>query len=190
MSTSDYAKGLVRQFDKNGDHMLQADERKELRGRAAEADLDKDGVITIDELITHLSSTAPAAAPTTSASSSTGNTSSSGSGGIDSSRRDRDGDRRTGDSDGGKRVFTGSAGGTAAKEGDKRRTYRFFTAADRLPTGLPSFFSRDTNGDGQVSMSEYSRTWSERTVAEFRRYDLNDDGIITAKEATKSSSGG
>jgi hypothetical protein len=39
-------------------------------------------------------------------------------------------------------------------------------------------------------MSEYSRTWSERTVAEFRRYDLNDDGIITAKEATKSSSGG
>ena len=34
-------------------------------------------------------------------------------------------------------------------------------------------------------MSEYSRSWSASTVAEFRRYDLNDDGIITAKEAAK-----
>jgi len=43
----------------------------------------------------------------------------------------------------------------------------------------------DANGDGQVSMSEYSRSWSSSAVSEFRRYDLNDDGIITATEAAK-----
>jgi hypothetical protein len=32
-------------------------------------------------------------------------------------------------------------------------------------------------------MSEFSRSWSKRTVDEFRKYDQNDDGIITAKEA-------
>jgi hypothetical protein len=71
--------------------------------------------------------------------------------------------------------------------GDKRKSYRFSKPDDKLPTGLPSWFkSRDTNGDGQVSMSEYSRSWSSSSVAEFRRYDLNDDGIITAKEAAKA----
>ena len=87
-------------------------------------------------------------------------------------------------------MYTGSAGGPNSKEGDKRRTYRFSTTADRLPKNLPSYFSRDTNGDGQVSMSEYSKSWSKSTVAEFRKYDLNDDGLITAKEATNSSASG
>ena len=45
--------------------------------------------------------------------------------------------------------------------------------------------SNDRNGDGQVAMSEFSRTWSSRTVAEFQRYDRNGDGIITAKEASQ-----
>ncbi len=79
------------------------------------------------------------------------------------------------------RVFTGSAG----KDGDKRHSYRFTSASDRKP-GLPSELrSRDANGDGQVSMSEFSHYWSSSTVAEFRRWDLNNDGIITPKEAAK-----
>ena len=53
-------------------------------------------------------------------------------------------------------------------------------------SGLPSWFtSRDSNKDGQISMNEFSRSVSESMVAEFRRYDANDDGIITAKEAAK-----
>ena len=84
-----------------------------------------------------------------------------------------------------KRVLTGTAGGTG-KDADKRHSYRFSKASDKLPTGLPSWFtSRDTNHDGQVSMSEYSRSITESTVAEFRRYDTNDDGMITAKEAAR-----
>ena len=88
------------------------------------------------------------------------------------------------------RVYTalvaGGKDGKAATEKEQKRTYRFSRGADRLPvTGLPSWFkSRDENGDGQVEMSEYSRSWSDRTVSEFGRYDLDSDGIVTAKEAT------
>ena len=35
-------------------------------------------------------------------------------------------------------------------------------------------------------MSEYSSHWSPGLVEEFRRYDLNNDGIITAAEAAKA----
>jgi hypothetical protein len=49
---------------------------------------------------------------------------------------------------------------------------------------LPGWFkSRDKNGDGQVLMSEYSRSWSSRMVREFEGYDKNGDGVVTPKEA-------
>ena len=177
-STEKWARDFVTEHDKNGNKWLDGDEKKDLHGRAAESDANNDGVITVEELVAKLTSNAPAAVPATTA-----------SGGGDSDRRHRD--DKKGYSDSAKRVYTGSAGGLASKskEGDKRHSYRFSTAADRLPTGLPSFFSRDTNGDGQISMSEYSRTWSKSTVGEFRKYDVNDDGIITAKEAVKPASG-
>lgn len=170
MNMKDYATSLVKQFDKNGDMMLQKEEQKDLKGRAAESDNDHDGVITIDELVAHLSSNtpAPAASPSTSSSPKSGDPPSKV------------------DADMAKRVFLGTAGGKAAstKEGDQRKSYRFSKAADHLPSSLPSWFkSKDKNGNGQVEMSEYSSSWSKSTAEEFRRYDKNDDGIITAKEA-------
>jgi Ca2+-binding EF-hand superfamily protein len=62
-----------------------------------------------------------------------------------------------------------------------RKSYRFKTTKERLKTWR--FASKDTNGDGQVSMSEYSRSWSDRTAAEFGRYDKDNDGMFTAAEA-------
>lgn len=194
MAMTDYAKQLVKQFDKNGDNMLQPDERKELRSPASESDLNKDGVITIDELVAHLSSNsaaqaaAPAPATTISAatSSSTNNPNSSSTNSSSSNRSGGDASKLSGEAS--KRVFFGSAGGMAAtaKDGDKRHSYRFTSATDRLPSGLPSWFtSKDANLDGQVQMSEYSRYWTKSIVDEFRRYDRNDDGFITAKEAAK-----
>lgn len=187
---TEYAKSLVKQYDKNGDMMLQPEERKELRGRAAEADLNKDGVITIDELVAHLSSNsstpATGTASSASSSSSTGGNGNSGSNGAASNRSTGDSSKLS--SDASKRVFYGSAGGLAAstKEGDKRHSYRFTPASERLPSGLPSWFtSKDSNRDGQVQMSEYSHFWTKTTLAEFRRYDLNEDGIITPKEVAK-----
>jgi hypothetical protein len=192
---TEYAKGLVKMHDKNGNMMLEADERKELRGRAAEADLNKDGVITIDELVAHLSSnsSAPAtAAPGSATSAASATPASSGNSPSNSSRRDGD-DRKQVGADGIQRVFYGTAGGATAdpKEGDKRHTYRFRGAGERLPASLPGWFkSKDANGDGQVSMCEYSRSWSKSTVAEFKRYVLNDDGIVTSKEASKPGKSG
>jgi hypothetical protein len=61
-----------------------------------------------------------------------------------------------------------------------RKSYRFKSTKDRLPSWR--FADRDKNGDGQVSMSEYSRSWSDRTAAEFLRYDTDSDGMITSAE--------
>lgn len=69
-------------------------------------------------------------------------------------------------------------------------SYRFRSARERLPSGLPGWFGdRDANRDGQVSMAEYSRTWNDSTVRDFTRYDRNNDGVITAQEALNSLGG-
>ncbi len=175
-----WATELVTKNDKNGDMILDKDEQAGLAGSVAASDLDHDGKITIDEIVLHHSggSSSSGSSTTTTSSTSTPSSSSSDSG------RGGSGDSRSKTNDPlAKRVLTGTAGGMG-KDADKRRTYRFSKAADKLPTGLPSFFSRDANHDGQVSLSEYSRSLNSSVLAEFRRYDLNDDGLITAKEAT------
>ena len=68
-----------------------------------------------------------------------------------------------------------------------KRSYRVLTPAERLPKGLPDWFTqKDANGDGQISMSEYSSTWTDEAAAEFAKYDLNNDGVITAAECVKA----
>ena len=67
-----------------------------------------------------------------------------------------------------------------------RKSYRV-TSTSSLPEGTPGFFTdKDANGDGQVEMSEFASEWSEDTVAEFFRSDLNRDGVITVEEARKA----
>ena len=172
-----WARNLVKENDKNGDMMLQEDERSGLRGPVARADLDNDKVVTVEEIVRSLS-----------------NRESPERGGRDRrASREGGGDRSesTAKSEGAtkKRVYTSvSAGSVAGKEkdADKRRSYRFTPAQERLTGDLPSWFkSRDRNKDGQVSMSEYSRSWTARLVRQFQDIDLNDDGVITPKEAAE-----
>lgn len=40
----------------------------------------------------------------------------------------------------------------------------------------------DHNEDGQVQMAEYATEWTDEKIAEFQRYDLNEDGLITSDE--------
>ena len=173
MNMTDYAKGLITQYDKNGNMVLDTDEQGQLKEPAASADLNKDGVIIREELVAHLAGSSRVTSTADRKAGPEGKSAGNGSragGGV------------------AKRVFTGTAGGVQTADAEKtpRRSYRFKPALDRLPTGLPSWFkSRDKNGDGQVAMSEYSRSWSSRLVAEFRRYDANDDGMITAREVAK-----
>jgi hypothetical protein len=175
MDVSGYARDLVKQYDKNGDMMLQEDERGQLRGPAARADLNEDKTITVEEIVASLT-----------------NRESAERGGRSRrpERENRDGSSER-SSNGNSaaaaktRVYTSLAAGSgSATEADKRRSYRFTPATERLTGNLPSWFkSRDRNKDGQVSMSEYSRTWSERMVREFQRVDRNGDGVVTPKEA-------
>ena len=56
-----------------------------------------------------------------------------------------------------------------------------FSLSARLLSGLPSWFTNlDTDGDGQVALYEWRKAGKKRD--EFRKYDLNDDGFITADE--------
>lgn len=65
------------------------------------------------------------------------------------------------------------------------------SATERLPEGLPEWFSRnDYDRDAQVAMSEYSSSWSASTLRDFRQFDLNDDGVITSSEALRATNDG
>src|SRR5687767_3333663 len=131
-----YAKSLIAQNDKDGDRMLKGDELSGLRGKTAKADGNNDGVITLDEMIAALSSKEPAAP-------------------VRESKNDGD----TPPSDPPQSASAVQDGtGTRKLTNGERKSFRFKPAKERLPGGLPSFFSRDANGDGQIAMHEYSRS--------------------------------
>lgn len=66
-----------------------------------------------------------------------------------------------------------------------RKSYRA-TSGRSAPEGLPGFFTdKDSNGDGQVTMAEFSSDWTNEVVREFFASDLNRDGVITAAEALR-----
>jgi hypothetical protein len=147
------AASVMRQYDKNKNGVLERDEWQESRDWIKQADLNRDGLITQDELAAKLAEMGR-------------NRGDWGAGGGG----DRGPDRR------------GSA--AAGNEGGARKSYRLRTAAERLPKGLPDWFTnRDKDQDGQVPMAEYAQLWSNRMAEEFEKYDLNGDGIITAAEA-------
>lgn len=149
-----YAQGLIKQNDANGNGVLEREEWSKLRD-PEESDRNKDGKITVDELAQRL------------ANYGKGGNSSSGRSASGSSARD-------------------AAGGGSSRSGDSggRRSYRFTPAVERLPDDLPSWFARnDANADGQVSMSEYSTTWSDAKAKEFETLDVNGDGLISPSEA-------
>ncbi len=80
-------------------------------------------------------------------------------------------------------VSSGGGANTTSK-----KSYRFLSPHERLPGGLPDWFVRkDADGDGQVTMAEYSRSgWSDSMADEFVKYDRSGDGIITPEECLKA----
>jgi Ca2+-binding EF-hand superfamily protein len=159
-----YAEGLLQKYDANKSGYLEKDEWKELKPEYQAADINKDGVISTDELVTRLNALNSGQGGSSASSSNSGN----GSSGYSRyGSRDRGSDR---------------SGRSSEKEA-KKPLIRALTPTERLPKGLPDWFLRnDADADGQVSMVEYAAAWSEKTAAEFQKYDLNRDGIITADE--------
>ncbi|MCC6125318.1 MAG: hypothetical protein IT426_10175 [Pirellulales bacterium] len=82
--------------------------------------------------------------------------------------------------------FPGSPPPNSAPQGGA--TYRIRSPLERLPEGLPDWFARnDANADGQVSMAEFTTSWSADKAKEFARCDLNGDGIVTPQECLRSA---
>lgn len=71
------------------------------------------------------------------------------------------------------------------------KSYRSIGAGASQVSGLPDFFARsDADGDGQVLMSEFSSSWSQETLEEFLKWDLNRDGIILPQECLDALASG
>jgi hypothetical protein len=203
-----FADSMMRRYDANGNGKLERDEWTNLRN-AEEMDTNKDGVITSEELVARFQSfTASRTSPqgdTNSDSDRRGGR--RGGFGDRGGSSDRGGPGGFG-GPGGAEGFSGRPGGFGGRGGfgergsgerggseggerersasvasSQKTSYRVLTAAERLPENIDSTFIRwDANGDGQVSMAEYSSNWNDKVAADFMKLDLNGDGFITADE--------
>lgn len=161
-----YAESLLRQNDENENGVLEKDEWSRMRGNPSEWDKNNDEKLTVDEIAAGLESF--------------------GQRRMGGESRDDSRDRSAGRFRGGERDRRGDS--RREESGPPKQTsYRFLSPTERLPNGLPDWFLRnDRNGDGQIMMHEYTSSWSPSQVEDFEYYDLNGDGVITAKECLEA----
>jgi hypothetical protein len=187
------AQAMLSRYDVNKDGILQKDEWSKMSNEPEKGDKNGDGQITLDEMSERLGEWRPSgatsgssAAPVSSAATAQGSSATASTG-------DREGFRGGGGFRG--RGGRGGRGGFGREGTGARPTatasgqaHRFLTPRERLPEDLPSFFTSDRDGDGQVSMAEFTTSWDDAKLAEFNRWDRNRDGLITPAEAQRASS--
>jgi Ca2+-binding EF-hand superfamily protein len=167
-------RGILERYDANKNGKFEKEEWSGFRVDPSPADKNKDNVITKDELAAWMG---------------------------DRFRNpegdrggDRGGDRRREGGEGDRNFYAARNDGNASGQSSNAngsKSYRFKTAAERLPEGLPEWFARnDANADGQVAMAEFSTTWSDAVVADFFKFDIDSDGIITPRECLKANEDG
>lgn len=180
-------------YDSNKNGVFEKSEWANFRTPPNDADKNRDGKITRDEITTWLA--ARYGGGSRGGDRGDGGRGGFGRGGFPGGGGPPGGFRGSGDSgsfysrrdSGSSERSRSSSGG----ESSGPRSYRVKTAIERLPEGLPEWFGRnDINRDGQVAMSEYSSSWSAATVRDFRQFDLNNDGIITPTETLRAISNG
>lgn len=159
------ARQIFDRYDNNKDNLLQEEERSGYRWvNLKEADTNGDNLVSEQELASFLARRA-GSSESADADSSTRSTSSvtSVSSPVQSAR----------------------IVGSPLRSG--QRSFRFLTARERLPEGLPSWFAqKDADADGQVMMVEWAAVWTDEQIDAFAAIDRNQDGIITPKEALAS----
>ncbi|MEZ6073792.1 MAG: hypothetical protein R3C10_26815 [Pirellulales bacterium] len=176
-----YAGRLMAKYDLNGDLLLEQSEWIAMHGDpAGTMDLDGDGVITIDEIVNRVSDYGRRSlrvvpnVPLHFADTSQDTTN------IDAASRTtyrvHPDDSQANDSANGQ-----------PNSPEVRMMRRFFVIPSQLPQGIAGWFlDNDADGDGQVTMAEFSANWTEVEAAQFASYDLNGDGVITAAECVRA----
>lgn len=139
------ARSMMAQHDANKNGRLEKKEWTKLRGNPGAADKNRDGVLSMDELASHL---------------------------VSYGKREKD--------------------PTAPRKANRKtkstkkstaKTYRFLSPHERLPKGLPAWFTeKDRNGDGQLTFREFTTRLSQSKLDEFNALDLNRDGLLVPKE--------
>jgi hypothetical protein len=158
----DHAVSFLGLYDGDGNGSLDREEWGRLGAGWNEADADGDGVLSVEELADQFAAFQQPPADL------------EGDAAVDSPS----------DAAGNRHRSAGSrASQTTATLTRPRRSYRRRTPHERLPAGIPAWYLQmDIDRDGQVMMVEYAKKWNDEKLAEFNRYDLNRDGIITPRE--------
>ncbi|MCS7305135.1 MAG: EF-hand domain-containing protein [Thermoguttaceae bacterium] len=195
----EYAQSLFRQYDANKNGILEREEWQQMRGSPEKADRNNDGRITLEEL-THreLERNQLALSGSSSSTSSSGSSGSSSSGSgsgpgtsstwtsssLSSSSSSGSSSRPSGSGS----TWSGSPRSSSSSSRSSQPVrVRFLTPLERLPKGIPDWFiQKDADGDGQVSMAEFASEWTDAKAAEFQKYDLNNDGLITPQECLRA----
>lgn len=181
-SVIDYVNGtLLREQDTNGDGHI--DKTEWVKGKWSStnppenSDLNHDGKLSREELCIRVSKSRGIPIKGEPTSSSSGPPSGAPPAGLGGARPSGSPPGTSGSSAYGKQAKGDKTASTTKK------SYRFLTPTERLPKDMPEWFVKsDADGDGQIMMAEYAASFTESIAAEFAKYDLNGDGIITPAE--------
>jgi hypothetical protein len=188
-----YAANMLKRYDKNGNGALDRDEWNQLRGEWwKSADANNDGTITVEEIVGRLAGYRSRfrAATTTSTTSSSGTPPNSTSSSYTSATTSSSASSTASTTTPASTSPSASSAASPTATTVVRKPYRFLTPTERLPAGLPEWFARrDANGDGQVTLAEFSSALTDEVVAEFARFDRNNDGVVTPKECLDAAQG-
>jgi hypothetical protein len=171
-----YAQRVVRHYDLNQDGRLEPDEWRAMRGKPESADLNHDGQITVEEFAQYVANYGGGRAIRLSIAG--------GDSLVQNTPRDPNvpaGDTVSGEPRSPADVEPAVKNSTR----DPRRDLKYFAS---LPAGVPRWFvDRDTDGDGQLTLSEFSPKLLKSEIDDFNRYDQNGDGLLTVPEFLRAA---
>lgn len=185
-----YAQRLVRTYDRNGNGRLEASEWQTMRGTPKQADLNRDGILSVEELIRHITEYGlqrrirllppqpgdlvelpPLLTPTTAEPAATPGTSAPTAATAASP------------------AAAEESQAASPKQQPRRTDTKFYVPQQRLPKGLPDWFlTRDRDGDGQLTISEFSPKSVPSELQQFKQLDRDGDGVVTAAECAGPTS--